>query len=233
MELDPVIVAVVVVALSIILYLLCGKKSAKGDTVLLLGEMNSGKSAIFFQLGQGEFRETVTSMASNQGKFVPAALADVQKGDGYLYVDFPGHGSRRSTLSKHFPSARGIVLLVDATDPSKAQKTAQYLYTLMSEPSLGKRRVPLLLTFNKTDLADRLMDIPAFKEKVLGYIEQTRHLQSDISDIGSEEHTSENVKVGREGVPFKFAHSPFPIEFARISAKEGDLLAVTDFLKRI
>ena len=48
----------------------------RGDTFLLLGPMGSGKTSLYFQLKQGAFRQTVTSMKENDAIFTPKALAD-------------------------------------------------------------------------------------------------------------------------------------------------------------
>lgn len=232
MVLDQLVVVVVaVLAASILAYVFLRKVVKKGDTVILLGDVGSGKTALFYQMLQGEFRETHTSMKLNSAKMIPAGLTQKEE---YTYVDFPGHGSRRFELPQFFSSTRAIVIMVDATDASKAHGLAQNLYSLMTEASIAKRKIPILIAFNKQDILSEVVDEDAFKSKVRGYIEKTRHMQSDMSDIGSSDNVNDNiVSVGRDGQEFQYEHSPCPILFGKCSAKAGDLTAILDFLKGI
>lgn len=78
-----------------------------GDTILLLGPCDSGKTAFFYlvrartsgnkQTTQDEFPETVTSLKENVASFPCADSAEARKALGKL-VDFPGHPSVRKCV---------------------------------------------------------------------------------------------------------------------------------------
>lgn len=58
------------------------------------------------------------------------------------YVDFPGHGSLRFKLHDYFGAAKMAVMVVDATSTdAKLQVVAQYLFSLLVDPSFVKVRM--------------------------------------------------------------------------------------------
>lgn len=124
----------------------------RGDTFLLLGTMGSGKTALYFRLKQGVYRETVTSMKENDSTFVPVGLEG--KAAASRFVDLPGHASQRVKLDAIKPVTKGVVFVVDATAPDSLAKVSQFLYTLLVDPILVARRTPFFIAVSKTEMVD-------------------------------------------------------------------------------
>ena len=68
-------------------------------------------------------------------------------------VDIPGHERLRQTaLDRYKAGARGLLFVVDSTTVQKQLKdVAEYLYTVLTEPTVAALRPPLLVLCNKQD----------------------------------------------------------------------------------
>lgn len=112
--------------------------------------MGSGKTALYFRLKQGVFRETYTSMKENDATFVPVGLEG--KVSASRFVDLPGHASQRVKLDAIKPVTKGVVFVVDATTPDSLAKVSQFLYTLLVDPILVARRTPFFIAVSKQEM---------------------------------------------------------------------------------
>jgi signal recognition particle receptor subunit beta len=125
---------------------------SKRNTILLVGPSNAGKTALFYQLTDGEQHHgTVASMQEN------AATASIPaKGGGsrsMRLVDVPGHSSMRHKLESLLHEAAGVVFLVDSVEVTPHRtEAADLLYDVLTHPELQRRRLPLLIACNKMDL---------------------------------------------------------------------------------
>jgi signal recognition particle receptor subunit beta len=69
----------------------------KRKMTLLLGPRGAGKTALFHQLRDGRFIETVTSMEELEGKFaVHGNFNTINFGAHLTVIDYPGHERLRS-----------------------------------------------------------------------------------------------------------------------------------------
>ncbi len=67
-------------------------------------------------------------------------------------MDFPGHLGQRLRVKEFVASARGVVFVTAAgSDDAALHLSAGYLYTLLTDPVLVRRRTPILVFVNKQD----------------------------------------------------------------------------------
>jgi signal recognition particle receptor subunit beta len=131
-----------------------------GPLVLLAGPSNAGKTAIFMRLRDGGkaaaaaagLAPTVASMAPNM------AAARVSSGGGgraraVTLLDVPGHASHRTRLEAALADAAGVVFVVDSADVSPHRTaTADAMWDVLASADFARRRLPLLIACNKSDL---------------------------------------------------------------------------------
>jgi len=261
-SLDPVVTAAVLgLVLLVAFYIYRTRFSAtgqRGDTWLLLGPMGSGKSALYFRLKQGLFRPTQTSMKENDAVFAPQQLQG-KAAAPQRFVDLPGHASQRVKLDALKPVSKGVVFVVDGSQPDTLGKASQLLYTLLVDPIFVARRTPFFVAINKADLMegdaaaagstdpspsssseedDELREaatldarVTAIKHRLEGLLDKTRSLQSTMSDIGGGDDASRPRTLGRAGEEFRMEHSACPIEVGAVSAAKGDVESLLEFLQ--
>ncbi|KAL6068631.1 Signal recognition particle receptor subunit beta [Balamuthia mandrillaris] len=222
--------ALILLLLLILFFTLFAGKSKARNTILLLGPSGSGKTALFFRLKEGKVVETHTSMKENDSSF---ALHSDKKGRPVHVIDFPGHQRLRSQLHTFLPLAKGIVFLTDATEfKSEVSKAARYLFDLFGDKQIQSRKVPFLIVCNKTEMitAAPKDDIQRGLEEE---IDQLRKSQSTMEDIGGSSAEERRVAVGVEGEAFKMEQLPFPVSFVECSVKQGDILPIEQFIRKL
>lgn len=226
------LLVIIVSTLAFVLMKLGGSTAASGDTVLLLGDVGAGKTVLFYHLAHGELRDTHTSTAVNEARFVPKAAQGDAKAKELRFVDFPGHGSLQAPLSAFFSSTRAVVFMVDATaEAARTQVVAQRLFALLVDRSFRRRKIPILLVLNKTELPTARTNAQ-IKAEVEDWMEKTRHLQISISDIGSSEMDSAQLSLGVAGKPFGFEDSPCAISLCRAVAAQGEIGEIMSFIQK-
>lgn len=222
------IVGAIIVALAAfaVLFKVLGKKT-KGDLVLFVGNVGAGKTALFYRLAQGVYRETHTSLKENELRFHPVGIPTSGKAN-YRYVDFPGHGSQRFRLQHFLSQARALVVVVDATDDLNLPQLASLLYSLLTDASLVSRRVPLFVAVAKSD-APSAKSAKAVIAHLEDMLEKSRHLQSSLPDLDPTA-TNHTVELGKKGQPFTFEQSPLSVKYGAVSAKDGNVQPLLDFI---
>jgi len=201
-----------------------GMGGPKGDSVLLLGNVRAGKTSVFYRMLHGDAVATVTSMAATEraisfGAGEGAAKANV--------IDFPGHRRLRGGLAAALRRAKAIVFVVDAaTVAADLTHIAEFLYEVLTDPSVGAARPPLLVACNKQDA--RLAKAP---EKVRSMVErEMSELQSTRSSM-EEEGGGALASLGREDEDFDFDEdSPCSVRFVGCSAADAQIDAVREFI---
>ncbi|GAA5863013.1 hypothetical protein JCM3774_006719 [Rhodotorula dairenensis] len=155
-----------------------GNKAA-AKTVLLVGPLAAGKTALFSKLVYGHVQPSHTSMKENEAVIstkwngTPTThddkheLADEKDGsaaplDPPLHlVDIPGHPRLRTrSLAQYLPAADGIVFTIDGAaglTGKNVRDAAEHLHVLLSLFALHSARQPhlppLLILLTKSDLA--------------------------------------------------------------------------------
>jgi len=196
----------------------------------LVGLNGAGKTALFYQLKDGTTHQgAVTSMEPNEGTFVLHSET-TKKGSikPVHIVDVPGHPKLRPQLEELLPKACGLVFLIDALDfmPHK-EAAAEYLYDILTNKEVVRRKVPLLLTCNKMDkvTAHSSNFIRGQLEKELNKLRKSR-IAISAADVSSE------IYLGVEGdVPFNFTQCSNKVTIAEISALGGNVEQVEQFIR--
>jgi len=238
----PVVGAVLVCVLTIVVMVIitrvllpslaAGGKSLgliRGDTLLLLGESNSGKTSLFYQLRDGKVPETVNSMKELDSK-ISLELGSETK--NVKIVDFPGHRRLRPRLTTFYGRAAAIIFVIDSlTVSTELTHIAEFLFDLLTNREIAACSPPMLIACNKSDL-------PAIKspekirvilEKELNALKKTRSVQ--LESVGDD--ADEMVPLGLPDQPFKFEDASAKVSFVSCSVAKGETAPVLDFVQQI
>lgn len=135
----PAIITTLVLILTLIfLYNSINKR----DTFLIVGPSNSGKTMLFHRMIDNEIVNTLTSSQENKAKI-----------NNFNLIDLAGHQKLRFRFLDFINSCRGLMFCLDATSAVKdTRPLAEYLYTILTNPIVQKRELPVLVLCNKNDL---------------------------------------------------------------------------------
>ncbi|XP_049859083.1 signal recognition particle receptor subunit beta-like [Schistocerca gregaria] len=215
-QLIGIVIAVLVIFITLVLLAIWRRQRSARRGILLVGLSDSGKTLIFSRLLHSKYVLTHTSIKEN--------IEDLVLNNSSLrIVDIPGHERLRAKFFEQYkPIARGIVFVIDSVTFQKdIRDVAEYLYTLLSEPSIKSNVTPFLVLCNKQDqtMAKGSKVIQALLEKEMNLLRQTK--SSQLESINSAETTTHFL--GKKGKDFEFAHlHPQRVEFAESSACDKD-----------
>ncbi|CAH2073980.1 unnamed protein product [Thlaspi arvense] len=187
-------------------------RRTKSNTVLLSGLSGGGKTVLFYQLRDGSSHQgTVTSMEPNEGTFVLHS-EKAKKGNikPVHLVDVPGHSRLRPKLEEFLPQAAAIV----------------YLYDILTNANVVKKKIPVLLCCNKTDkLTAHTKEF--IRKQMEKEIEKLRASRSAVStaDIAND------FTIGIEGEAFSFSHCYNKVTVAEASGLNGETVQIQDFIR--
>ncbi|VDK58681.1 unnamed protein product, partial [Gongylonema pulchrum] len=136
-----VLIALFIAFLSLLLYFL-KRKLTRGNTVLIVGLSDSGKTLLFSKLvSRNRTPETYTSLMENRCDLVSVGSEKL-----VTLVDFPGSERLRKQLYDNYfhknqknplqgrNSLKGIVFVIDSTTFSKTSRdVAAFLYDILYE----------------------------------------------------------------------------------------------------
>ena len=195
------VVAVLVLVLALILkkVLFSKSSSSRGTTCLLLGLPNSGKTALFFRLKDGELKPTHTSIHENDATF---ELAGEDRRQQVHIIDVPGHSRVRVRFNHYLPITGTIVFMIDTIDFStNVNQVGEYLYDLLTNGQIVRRQIPILIACNKSDISVQNKDFVKKKLALeLNKLRETRssavqqHNESGSSSDDSQVDLVEDVK---------------------------------------
>eukprot|EP01111_Echinosteliopsis_oligospora_P003382 TRINITY_DN1536_c0_g1_i2.p1 TRINITY_DN1536_c0_g1~~TRINITY_DN1536_c0_g1_i2.p1 ORF type:complete len:189 (+),score=28.02 TRINITY_DN1536_c0_g1_i2:77-643(+) len=140
-----VVIFVSLIAVFITFFVLKKSSKVRGDTVLLLGDVNSGKTIMFYLLIFGSKVSTYTSMKGGYGLYQNDRTKKPIK-----VHELPGHNRLRSNLQTLITSASRIVFVVDAAS-FEVRPVAQYLYDVLTNKVVNAREIPIMIFCNKMD----------------------------------------------------------------------------------
>ena len=127
-------------------------KQAKGKKhILLVGPEKTGKTVLANVIVQGKkpYHDTVTSME-------PTRRTGMVNGAPVTLTDFPGAAqARNASLTTQLANATGVVFLIDARFGSmtdEARASAALMKRVLVHATFRRRKIPLLVAFNKIDL---------------------------------------------------------------------------------
>jgi len=213
-------IALIVIFLTILILRLAGGKASRARTILLVGLAESGKTRIFAQLVSGVPVDTVTSMQQTETE---VELTDGRRTKKFTLIDIPGYDRLRSKYWDDFKSRTGaIIFVIDSSNISTTIKdAADLLYTLLADPLVQKRGMPILIACNKQDhpLSKTPKVIKNQLEKELNAIRLTRAASLGTTDDGDSQRTI----LGDPNKELTFANLRNPIEFVACSGCPGPI----------
>lgn len=183
--------------------------------MLILGLSDSGKTRLFAKLVCQKPVDTVTSMQPNDGH--------VKVGKRFVHViDCPGYDRLRiKQFDDHKPRSKAIIFAIDSLAfVSNNRDVAEFLYTVLSDPIVMKKKLPILIACNKQDepKAKSSKIISKQLEREINAIRETRAAALESTD-GSE---SRSVLLGNPNKDFSWTDLKNSIEFVDCSAKSED-----------
>ncbi|KAK1287349.1 hypothetical protein QJS10_CPB19g01455 [Acorus calamus] len=227
---EQLYVAVGIVFLTFIFFVLLRLlKRTKSNTIVLAGLSGSGKTTLFYKLRDGSSHQgTVTSMDPNEGTFIlQSELEKNKKINPVHMVDVPGHSRLRLKLDEYLPQTSGLVFVVDALDfLPNCRAAAEYLYDILTNTIVIKRKVPVLILCNKTDkVTAHTKDF--IRKQLEKEIDKLRISRTAIStaDIANG-HT-----LGMPGEAFVFSQCVNKVMVAEASGLTGNVSQVEQFIR--
>lgn len=137
--------------LAVILLSKRGKRSSRGDSLLLVGSSDAGKTAILSTLVYKQTLHTHTSIQTNS-----AVVALPSSHKTLRLIDVPGHPRLRDQFLEHLPEAKAVAFIIDASTISRmGPVVAEHLHQVMHAlTSLPPSQTPpdLLIVAHKCDL---------------------------------------------------------------------------------
>eukprot|EP01137_Pigoraptor_chileana_P028948 Opistho-2@13465 len=223
-------IAVAVVAILVVIVALVAAKFLRGpkrETVLLLGLCDAGKTALFYTRKSGKWVSTCTSMAENV-----ASIPLDKTGRVVPVVDLPGHERLRlKNIERYSRTVKAIVFLIDSVHfPAQRRQVAELLHDVLSERTINRARVPVIVACNKSDIqtAKSVDSIKADLEKEIDTLRMTQ-----AAAVAGQDGSSSVEFIGDKGKPFSFGQLRIALEFAQCSVKETNISRVIAFLRRV
>ena len=193
---------------------------------MLVGVADAGKTTMLTRLLTSASIRTVTSMEPND------VTIQVDKKTVTL-VDLPGFDRLRLKYFEDLKaSARAVIFVLDSLSfVSNNRHVADFLYTVLSDPLVSKRRLPILVACNKQDEAKAKSAKVLQKqlEKEVHAIRETR-----AAALASTDREGDAVLVGDMSREFQWSDVGSRIEFVDCSCRsDGGLEDVRTWLSRV
>nr|XP_033323380.1 signal recognition particle receptor subunit beta [Megalopta genalis] len=224
-----ILVAVIVIILTIVLFVIWRRRKSIGNRILLTGLSDAGKTLIFARLACANSVKTYTSAKENTANLVI-------NNHTLKLVDVPGHERLRYKYFHQFKlSAKGVIYVIDSVTFQKdIRDVAEYLYNILSEPSMQNKCVLILCNKQDQTMAKGSSVIKTLLEREMNLLRMTKTSQLEATDA-----SSKNVFLGREGKDFEFAQLDTQIDFAECYAfskdpdNSADIEQLNAWLKKI
>ncbi|CAH0585829.1 unnamed protein product [Chrysodeixis includens] len=210
------LLSVIVLLFTLVFWWFFSRRRQQRNSVLLMGLSDSGKTLLFVRLAYSQYRQTFTSMKENVEEYLTSS-------NTLKIVDLPGQERLRNKFFDQYKgSAKAIVFVIDSvTIQKEIRDVAEYLYTVLSDPSIQSNNPPLLILCNKQDqpLAKGSQVIKSLLEKELNLVRVTKSSQLQSVDPSQRNNTTYIGKVGKD---FEFSHLNNRVDIAESSANTGD-----------
>lgn len=208
------LLSLIVLIFTLVFWWLFSRRRHQRRSVLLTGLSDSGKTLLFVRMAYSQYRQTFTSMKEN--------VEDYAVGSKTLkLVDLPGQERLRNKFFDQYKSsAKGIVYVVDSeTVQKEIRDVAEYLYTILSDPTVQSNSPPVLILCNKQDLplAKGSQVIKGLLEKELNLVRVTKSSQPQ-----SAAPAAPRAGLGAAGTPFEFSQLSSKVEVVEGSANADD-----------
>ncbi|XP_026734263.1 signal recognition particle receptor subunit beta [Trichoplusia ni] len=210
------LLSVIVLLFTLVFWWFFSRRRQQRNSVLLMGLSDSGKTLLFVRLAYSQYRQTFTSMKENVEEYLTSS-------NNLKIVDLPGQERLRNKFFDQYKgSAKAIVFVIDSvTIQKEIRDVAEYLYTVLSDPTIQSNSPPLLILCNKQDqpLAKGSQVIKSLLEKELNLVRVTKSSQLQSVDPSQRNNTTYIGKVGKD---FEFSHLNSRVDIAESSANTGD-----------
>jgi len=208
--------ALLIVLLTSIFIWILARSRRSGDTILLLGLTDAGKTLLYSLLVARKFMSTQTSTIENKGRVVSAS-----KKTSWNLVDLPGHERvRNKYLYKHKDAARGVLFLIDSVKfPKEIRDVAELMYDVLANRTMQRNKASILVACNKQDqaTAKSCNVIKSQLEKEITNLRVTR--SAALKGVG-DSTSSKNAFIGKQGKDFEFTHVwPIRVQFCECSLR--------------
>jgi len=211
--------AFAIILLTTIFIWIIVRSKRSGDTILLLGLSDAGKTLLYSLLVARKFMSTQTSIKENKGRY---SSERKKSGKSWNLIDLPGHERVRAKyLYKHKDNARGVVFLIDSVK-KEIRDVAELMYDLLANRTMQRNKASILVACNKQDqpTAKSCTVIKTQLEKELNNLRVTR----SAALLGIEDYSSsKNAFIGKKGKDFDFTHvRPIKVDFCECSLRSED-----------
>lgn len=205
--------AVALVIFTFVLIRLCSSKGRRGDSILLIGLAEAGKTTLAALLS-GDVQAAplaVTSMKANE------IVAKISKSRLCNIIDLPGFDRLRPRFWEDYKTrARALIFVIDSLAfLANSRDVADFLYDILSDPFVSSSKVPILIACNKQDAAraKSFNVISRQLEKEMTAIRETRAAALNEDEI---------VILGSLGKDFTWKDVKNPISFCDCSCLQSD-----------
>ena len=149
-------------------------------------------------------------------------------------IDVPGHERiRYKCLDQQKDSAIGIIYLLDASTISKQIRDAtEFLFQILSDPTINSNRTPVLVICNKQDMTMNKGASVIERElaKEIGVLRETHAGTLQGTDGSINNH----IFLGKQDKDFSFADLNIPVDFCETSVlNENNLDKVQAWISSI
>jgi len=212
------------------------QKRIKKSTVLICGPVDAGKTLLFHTLSGGKYQPTQTSMEENINSFkihekvLGEAKKDTLKDINFEFIDFPGHPSKELNLGKFMNNLQGVIILVDSSSSDSINNGAKTLFSLMERKEFMGKKVPVLVSANKMDL-DSSQPMNSVRQTILDELNKLKDHRSSMEN--TEKRDEDITTFGKSGERLSWENLGLNVAFGQISAKQGNVTDVLDFLEGI
>jgi len=217
----PIYVALAVVFVTVFISLVTWfcKKGSRRQAVLICGPCDSGKTLLFSQLLHKTKVETFTSMKENVG-----VLDIPENRKKPVVIDLPGHERiRYKCLDNQKDSAMGIIYVLDAATISKGIRDAtEFLFRILSDPTIHSNRTPVLVICNKQDMT-LAKGSPVIQRELAKEIGLLRDTQAGTLQ-GTDGSTLDHIFLGKQERDFSFSDLKASVEFCETSVLNAENL---------
>ncbi|XP_026327500.1 signal recognition particle receptor subunit beta [Hyposmocoma kahamanoa] len=210
------LLSLVVLIVTLLFWWCFSRRRQQRRSVLLTGLSDSGKTLLFVRLAYSQYRQTFTSMKENVEDYITSNTA-------LRIVDLPGQERLRNKFYDQYKaSAKAIVYVVDSvTIQKEIRDVAEYLYTILADPTVQSYSPSVLILCNKQDqpLAKGSQVIKSLLEKEINLVRVTKSSQLQSVDPSQSNKTTFLGKMGKD---FEFSHLNCRVDIAECSANTGD-----------
>ncbi|EAR83027.2 signal recognition particle receptor beta subunit (macronuclear) [Tetrahymena thermophila SB210] len=226
----PVLVALLLIALTLYFILnRSGKKPPmvknKGNAVFIMGECAAGKTALLYQLANGQTTQTCSSIDPTETNIEVKFNEDESK--KISFVDVPGHNYTKHKFINELGAARGIIFLIDSSNLNSYGNSVDYLYHIMIQKVFQDKEIPVLLCANKAD-QPKALKLKDFEYQVVKEFEKVKRSKKAI-----QEEENDQIEDYLKHQDQEFSFQGTNITLCETSVVNNEIKPIKEFLQNI